>query len=135
MSLQLSVVVRNARADAVESSIGASPICELRTGAPPASCLAAPSGSLLAQFQLPADWMNAASAGSKTKNGTWSFTGLAAGDIGHFRIYDTASPNNCHIQGTVTVTGGGGDMTVDNVSIGVGQNGSVNSFTLNEANA
>lgn len=135
MAMQYSVSVRNARLDVVESSIGSTPIMELRSGSPPANCAAANSGTLLAQFALPSDWMAAASAGSKAKAGTWSFIGIAAGTIGHFRIFDAASPSTCHMQGTVTANGGGGDMTVDNTSIAVAQTGEVTAFTLTAGNA
>lgn len=135
MGIQLSTAVRNARLDAIESTIGAAAIMELRSGAQPADCATAPSGTLLAQAALPSDWLAAASAGAKAKSGTWTLTGLAAGTIGHFRIYEPGSPSVCHIQGSVTATGGGGDMTVDNTSIAVGQAVTVNSFTLTDGNA
>jgi len=135
MSLQYSVAVRNARLDVVESTIGAAAIMELRSGTPPADCVTAASGTLLAQAALPSDWMAAASSGSKAKSGTWTLTGLAPGTIGYFRIYEPGSPSGCHIQGTVTATGGGGDMTVDNTSIAVSQTVTVNSFTLTAGNA
>lgn len=135
MSIQLSTAVRNARLDAIENNIGAAPIIELRTGAQPASCATAPSGTLLAQASLPSDWLAAAASGAKAKSGTWQFTGIAAGTIGHFRIYDAGSPSACHIQGSVTATGGGGDMTVDNTSLAVGQTVTVNTFTLTDGNA
>ena len=133
--MQLSIVVRNALLDAIETAMGASIIAEVRTGSPPADCATAASGTLLAQSVMPSDWMNAASAGTKTKNGTWTITGIAAGTIGYFRLYDSQSPTTCHIQGTVTIGGGGGDMIVDNVSIGVGQVATVNTFTLTAPNA
>lgn len=135
MSLQLSVAVRNARLDAVETAVGASPIMRLRTGAPPASCAAADTGTVLATITLPADWMAAASAGSKSLSGTWQDASAdAAGTVGHFRIYDTGG-STCHLQGTVTITGGGGDMTLDNPVLAIGQQVTVASFTITEANA
>lgn len=133
MTIQLSVAARNARLDAFETGAGASAKLQLRTGAQPADCSTAPSGTLLCEIALPADYMAAASAGSKAKSGTWSGTGAAAGTAGHFRIVDTAG-TTCHLQGSVTATGGGGDMTLDNTSIAVSQAVSVTTFTLNEAN-
>jgi hypothetical protein len=138
MTLQYGTLVRNAKLDAVENTIGVTPIIELRTGAQPANCQTADAGTLLCQAALPSDWMNNAAAGSKTKLGTWQFSGLAGipgSVIGHFRIYDAQSPSTCHIQGTVTATGGGGDMTVDNVNIAAAQVVTVNTFTLNDNNA
>lgn len=135
MTLQYGVAVRNARLDAIEAAVGVSPILEIRTGAPPANCAAADSGTLLASCALPVDWMAAASGGSKAKSGTWEDTSAnAAGSAGHFRIKDTGG-TVCHAQGTVTVTGGGGDMEVDNVVFAVAQAFSVTGFTLTAGNA
>lgn len=134
MALQYSVAVRNAQLDAVETTIGVSPILIFRTGAPPATCATADSGTLLDTFSLPSDWMAAAASGAKAKAGTWTISGDVAGTIGHFRIKDSTG-TTCHLQGTVTGTGGGGDMTMDNVVIAVGQAGTVNTFTLNAGNA
>jgi hypothetical protein len=135
MAIQLSVRVRNARLDVIESDMGATPIVELRSGAQPANCAAAGSGTLLAQSALPADWLAAASGGTKAKAGTWTLTGLAGGDIGHFRIYRPGSPSECDMQGSVTATGGGGDMTVDNITIALAQICTVNTFVLTDGNA
>ena len=97
---QLSVTVRNARLDAIETAIGASPTLEIRTGAQPANCAAADSGTLLANMTLPPDWMNAVSGGTKTLSGTWQdLNADASGTAGHFRIKQGAT---CHFQGPVT---------------------------------
>lgn len=135
MSLQYSVAVRNAKLDAVEATIGASAIMRIRSGAPPANCAAADTGTVLATLNLPADWMAAASAGSKAKSGAWEDTSAdASGTAGHFRIYDSGG-TICHAQGTVTTSGGGGDMTVDSTVFTAGQNFTVTGFTLTAGNA
>jgi hypothetical protein len=133
MPIQLSVPVRNARLDAIETTIGASPTLEIRSGAVPANCAAADAGTLLASMALPADFMAAASAGAKAILGTWQDSAAnATGTAGHFRIKQGAT---CHLQGTVTGTGGGGDMELNNTSIAVGQSVSVSAFTLTDGNA
>lgn len=135
MAIQLSVATRNARLDAIETAIGTSPILRLRTGAPPASCAAADTGTVVAEMTLPSDWMAAASSGSKAKAGTWQDTAAnAAGTVAHFRIYDAAG-TTCHMQGTVTLTGGGGDMTLDNDDVEANQSITITSFSLTDANA
>ena len=135
MSGQFSVAVRNARADVIETTIGASAVLKVRTGAVPASCATADSGTVLSTVTLPADWMAAASNGSKAKSGTWQDTSAdATGTAAHFRIY-ASDGTTCHIQGIVTATGGGGDMTLDNVSLASGQTFTVTAFTINEGNA
>jgi hypothetical protein len=138
MTHQYSVKLRTAQAAAVETEIGTAPYLELWTGAPPASCALAATGTLLAQFQLPSDWLAAAVAGAVGKTGTWqgnALAGIATANAGYFRISRAVSPSECDIQGTVTATGGGGDMTVDNVSVAALQQITVTSFTMTRGNA
>lgn len=112
MTLQLSTSVRNARLDAIETAIGVSAILKIRTGAPPANCAAADAGTVLATVACPSDYLAAASSGSKAKSGTWEDTAAdAAGTAAHFRLY-ASDGTTCHMQGTVTATGGGGDLTL-----------------------
>ena len=135
MAVQLSVAVRNARLDAIETTIGVSAILKIRTGAQPATCATADSGTVLATCNLPSDYLAAASSGSKAKTGTWEDTSAdAAGAAAHWRLYATDG-TTCHAQGTVTATGGGGDMTVDNTSFASGQAFTITSFTLTDGNA
>ena len=135
MALQFSVAVRNARLDSVETTVGASAVLQIRTGSAPANCAAASTGTVLATLNLPADWMAVASAGSKTLLGSWQDAAAdATGTAGYFRIFDT-TVTTCHIQGTVTITGGGGDMELDNTSIATGQQVTVTAFTLTDGNA
>lgn len=134
MTVQLSVASRNARLDAIETAVGTSPKLQIRTGAQPASCATADSGTLLCEITLPSDWAAAAASGAKAKSGTWSGTGVAAGTAAHFRLKDSAG-TTCHMQGSVTITGSGGDMTVDNTSIAVDQAVTVNTWTITDGNA
>jgi len=130
MAFQFSDAARNAALDAVETAIGTTPILEIRSGAAPANCAAADSGTVLATMTLPSDWMAAASGGSKAKSGTWQDVSAdATGTAGHFRIKDSGG-TTCHIQGSVTATGNGGDMTLDNTSIASGQTVTINTFTI-----
>lgn len=134
MTLQYSVAVRNARLDAVESTIGTSAVLKIRTGPPPATCATANSGTVLATLNLDSDWMAAASSGSKAKAGTWEDTAAdAAGTAAHFRIY-ASDGTTCGMQGTVSKTGEGGDLTLDNDVLAVGQDVIVTSFTLTGGN-
>src|SRR5678815_2786518 len=101
MAVQLSTTARNNRLDTIETTIGTAPLLYLRTGAQPANCAAADSGSLLATLTLPSDWLAAASSGSKAiAGGPWAGTGSGAGTAAHFRIKDSTA-TTCHIQGSV----------------------------------
>lgn len=133
MAIQLSTAVRNARLDAIETAIGASAILRIRSGAAPANCATADSGTVLATVNLPADWMAAASGGSKALAGTWQdLSADATGTAAHFRIYDSTG-TTCGMQGTVGTSGT--DMIVDNTSFAAGQQFNVTSFTMTDANA
>lgn len=128
MPMQFSAVSRNAALDAIETSIGVSPTLEIRTGAAPANCAAADIGTVLATMALPSDFMSAATAGAKGLLGTWQDASAdATGVAGHFRIKQGAM---CHIQGGITASGGGGDMTLDNTSLAIAQAVSITAFTL-----
>ena len=135
----MNEATRNARLDTIESTNGASCALEIRTGAQPANCATANSGSVLATINLPADWMAAAASGAKAKSGTWQDASAdGAGTAGHFRVFNsqaTKDETTCFMQGTVTATGGGGDMTVDNAVFAVAQNFTITTFTLTDGNA
>ena len=135
MALQYSVSVRNAELDALETAIGANAIMKIRTGAAPATVATAERGTVLATISLGSDWMAAASGGSKAKSGTWQDASAdATGTAGHFRIY-ASDGTTAHIQGTVTITGGGGDLILDNTSIASGQVVTVSSFSIAAVNS
>jgi hypothetical protein len=135
MALKLSVNVRNARLDAIETAIGTSAVLKIRTGAPPTNITDADSGTVLATLNLPSDWLAAASGGQRAKSGTWQDTSAdAAGTAGHFRVYASDGTTQ-HIQGTITATGGGGDLELDNTNIAAGQSVTITGFTLTDGNA
>lgn len=130
MAIQFSVAARNALLDALETAIGASAVLKIRSGTVPATCATADAGDVLATLNLPADWMAAASGGAKAKTGTWEDASAdAAGTAAHFRIY-ASDGTTCHMQGTITATGGGGDMTLVNTNIASAQPITITGFTL-----
>lgn len=133
MTIQLSTAVRNARLDQIESTIGVSAVLKLRTGAQPADCAAADSGTVIATINCPSDWAAAAASGAKAKSGTWSDASAdASGTPAHFRLY-ASDGTTCHAQGSVGQ--GSGDLSLDNTTIVAGQQIDINTFTFNEANA
>lgn len=140
MAVQLSVNVRNARLDAIETTIGTAAVLKIRTGAQPANCAAADTGTVLSTITCPSDWAAAAASGSKAKLGTWEDTSAdAGGTAAHWRLY-ASDGITCHAQGTVTATGGGGDMTMDvngspGVTVTAGDTVTVTAFTLTDGNA
>ena len=132
MAIQLATSTRNARLDAIETDAGVSAILKIRTGAQPASCAAADTGTVLATLNLPSDWMAAASGGVKSKSGTWSDASAdASGTIGHFRLYKSDG-TTCIAQGTA---GTSGDLTTDAATTTAGQTVNVTQFDLTDGNA
>jgi hypothetical protein len=64
--------------------------------------------------------------GAVTLNGTWSDTSADnTGTAGHYRMTNGSDIE----EGTVTATGGGGDLTLDNTSITSGQTVTITSWT------
>ena len=133
MAFQFSTPARNAALDAIEATAGTAPTLTIRTGSVPANCAAARTGTVLATLVLPSNWMADASGGTKAIAGTWQdLAADATGTAAHFSIDQGAT---CHIQGTVTGTGGGGDMTLDNTSLATGQQVTITGFTLTAGGA
>ena len=135
MTVQFSESLRNGRLDFIETHVGASAVLKIRTGAQPANVATADSGTVLATLALPADWMAAASGGTKAKSGTWEDTSAdATGTAAHWRLY-ASDGTTAHAQGTVTATGGGGDLTVDSTSFTATQAFTITGWTFTEGNA
>lgn len=149
--LQFSTAMRNNLGEAYELTINgqtltagsgaggsitgsaAPPKCQIYTGAMPANTAAAATGTKIAEITCPADWMAAVASGVKSLSGSWSVAAIAAGTPGYYRMVDSAGV--CHEQGDVTATGGGGAMTVDNTSVGLGQTFTVLTKTVTAPNA
>lgn len=135
MTIQLSTTVRNAMLNAIETAIGTSAVLKVFQGTKPANCAAADAGTVLATLSLPSDYMADAASGSKAKSGTWEDSAAdATGTAQYFRLY-ASDGTTCHAQGSITGTGGGGDMEVDNTSLAIGQKFTVTAFTLGGPNA
>ena len=137
MAFQTSDTVANAMLDAFEVAIGTSAVLKIYdlTAGAPANCAASITGTVLATLTLPSDWMAAASSRSKAKSGTWQDASAdAAGTADFFRLF-ASDGTTCHAQGTVTLTGGGGNLTLDNTSVASGQSITITSFSIADNNA
>lgn len=103
----------------------------IRTGAAPGAGETA-TGTVLATITLPADAFAAASGRTKAKSGTWQDTSAdATGTAGHFRLVGGANV----LEGTVTATGGGGELELSSVSIVATGDVTITAFTLGSTNA
>jgi hypothetical protein len=138
-TLQYSVAVRNAMLDAIETTIGTSAKLNIFSGSMPANCAAADTGTKLVDYDLGSDWMDAASGGIKALAAASLPLSVAAvagapTNAGYFRIYAT-DETTCGMQGDITATGGGGAMTLDNISIASGQTVDITGFAITRGNA
>lgn len=109
-----------------DNKFPAGSLLQLRTGAPAGPNNAA-GGTLLAEITTPVTPFAAAASKSKAKSGVWSVAAVAAGTVGHYRLKNAGDTER--EEGTVTITGGGGDATVDNTNIAIGQTVTVSTLT------
>jgi hypothetical protein len=135
MATRISTAAAKAACDAVvdllDGGAGAGYI-EIRTGSQPATVATAASGTLLGTLTLsdPA-FGNATTASPSvaTASAITSDTNAdATGTAGWFRAYDSAG--TAIIDGSVTATGGGGDLTLDSTSIIAGGTIAMTSWTI-----
>ena len=125
MTIRLATATRNAACDGIvdraDAGSGAGTI-EIRTGSQPASANDSASGSLLATVTLddPAfDGAGTGAAGAASLLGVpIAATGAADGTAGWFRMKDSSGATV--LDGSVTVTGGGGDLQLNTVTISTG---------------
>ena len=131
MTLQYSVTLQDDQLNEFQSVVGGSGTFLIYTGSVPANCAASATGSLLCTITLPSTFMASASGGSVALTGTWSVSASGSGTAGYFRINASTT---CHLQGTITATGSGGDLTLNNTSITSGQTVSISTFTVTTGN-
>lgn len=123
MTIRLPIATRNAAANTVAGLVDAgagSGLIRIYTGAQPASADLAPTGTLLATFTVNDPSFGAAVAGTATLDVTpaLSTLGVGAGDAGWFRILDSTGATV--LDGSVTATGGGGDLIMSTITVSVG---------------
>lgn len=128
MALQFSTAVRNAMLDGIESATGTGAVLRIRSGAQPATCATADSGTLLATITLASDWAAAASGGTKAFSGlpVTDASADGTGTAAHFRLY-ASDGTTCHVQGSVGTSAT--DIIVDSVSFTTGQTFNVTAWT------
>lgn len=131
-SFKISTAARNAACDAivdlVDGGAGAGYI-EIRTGAPPANCAAADSGTLLATLPMSDPAFGAAVAGVATAAAITSDTNADnSGTAAHFRIKD--SDGTVIAQGTAGEAADTPNLVFDNKTIVAGGTVAISSLTV-----
>lgn len=103
---------------------------EIRTGAKPATPGAAATGTLLATVSLPSPAFGSPAAGVINLNDPPAVSGVASGAAGWCRVLSSsAAPVQ---DGTVTATGGGGDLTLSTTSITPGLSVDITGGTITQ---
>lgn len=135
MATRIPTNVQNAVADLVaglvDAGVGAGTL-DIRSGAQPATANLAASGTLLATVTLADPSFAAAVLGVSTLDATpvLSTTGLAAGTAGWFRVKDSTGATV--FDGAITVTGGGGELELNTLTISIGLTVEITAGTLTE---
>ncbi len=127
MAFQYGATLRNNQVSQIQTTIGASGVLKIFSGAEPANCAAADPAGLLATITLPASFLTS-SGGVTTIAGSWTVAASATGTAASFRMYDGSAV--CHVQGNTTT-----DLVLNNTSITSGQTVTVTSFTVTAGNA
>jgi hypothetical protein len=137
MATRISGAAQNAAVDAVVDLVdigtGANGTLAIYTGSQPADVDDAATGTKLVSIALSGTAFGAAASGSAALAGTpKSGTAIAAGTAGWFRIFDQdgETTGNGIIDGSVTATGGGGDLELDNTSIASSQTVNITALTV-----
>ena len=129
MAIQLGTTYRSALLNQFMTTAGsANAKLVFLTGTQPGNCATGDSGNVVASILLPNTWLTTSSTGSLTMAGSWTVSASGSGTVGYFRIKDSGS--TVHMQGSVTATGNGGDMTVDNTNVAQSQTITVSTFNL-----
>lgn len=130
MAIQLRTTERNGLLDDITAAISTSGLLRIYDGTPPATVATGLSGNtLLAECALSSTFAAAASGGVLTANAISNDTSAdATGTASFFRLL--TSGGTAIVQGTVTATGGGGDLTFASTSFVTGYTIAITSFTL-----
>ena len=126
--LKFSMKIRNTRLNAIRDSIGASPLLRIFAQRERPLCSDRDPDGLLVEMRLPELWLGAASNGGIMKDGTWAGKARDVGIARSFRIVDAS--NRCHLQGSVSKFGSGGDLMLSQTSLVPGQNVEVLDFQI-----
>ena len=120
-------------------------VIDIYSGTQPATADAAITGTLLGRVTLnsgnftagsPTNGLTfaAASGGSVSKSGVWSFNGVAAGTAGWFRLKGNALDNDAlstilpRVDGSIATSGA--DMNLSNISVAVSSPNTIDSFNF-----
>lgn len=132
----LNVPLRNYILDGLNAAFDGGKF-RIYSGAKPATSNLAPTGTLLVEVSA-ADFFAAAASGQIAINAALTDASAnAAGTAGWARLSQSGDTDALdaafrRMDFTVTATGGGGEITLDNTSIAAGQQVSITSLTITQ---
>lgn len=132
MALQYSAALRNARADAKTAQVGNAGLLRIYTGAAPADCVTAATGTKLSEHTTGSPFAPAASAGVLSPTLPANVNALASGTAGYWRVYK-ADGTTCVVQGSVGTSGA--DLNLNTLTLASGGPVQVNSWAWTEGGA
>jgi hypothetical protein len=116
MALTVTVAAANSMGTALATAIGSGATIQIRSGSKPATPETAAGGTLLATVNISGSFSS--SSGVLTAADPTSVTIAATGTAAWFRL--ATSGGTAILDGTVTATGGGGDMQLATVALSSG---------------
>lgn len=134
MATRIGTSAATAAVDAVSALLNAGTV-EIRTGSQPASVGTAATGTLLGTLTLSATAFGAATTANPSVATANAITGDtsadASGTAGWFRAYRSAgNGSTAIIDGSITASGGGGDMIISNVNVVAGGTLDITEWTI-----
>jgi hypothetical protein len=133
MTLRYNSTLRTAQATAIATEAGSGAQIKIYTGTQPASVATAPSGTLLGTLTVSGAF-GTASAGVLTFSTVTSDSSADAnGTAGWFRTMKSDGTTGV-FDGSVTVTGGGGDMQLNTTTVTLGGTLGITSGTITVGN-
>ena len=127
MAVRLATATQNAAADAVGALISGGTV-EIRSGSQPASANDAATGTLLATVSLGTS--GSAASGVVSLPDPASVNAVASGTAGWFRVKSSGAATV--FDGSVTATGGGGQMQLSSTSLTSGSPVDLTAFSYTQ---
>lgn len=128
MTIQYSATHRNNNVADITTQAGSTAYLLIYTGAQPANCATADTGTLLASLPLSNPIAPAPSNGVLTLSAVTSAAAAASGTAGHWRICTSSAGTTCVAQGSVGTSGA--DLNFPSTSFTAGETISVSSMTI-----
>lgn len=130
MATRLGVSAQNASVAGITALLNGGTV-QIRTGSQPATVGTAATGTLLGTLTLSATAFGAPTSGTASANAITGDTSAdASGTAGWFRAISSGA--TAIIDGTITASGGGGEMIISNVNVVAGGTLDISSWSITQ---